>query len=126
MFPDFRFGSGHGPLFCAPTGSLQRRMLRPRKARAALPALATGLGQTTAAGLAAHPGKVALREHSEATGRTDIHIFDQWCHLATLHDEAELQDAVASSAALAFDLDIYRLLVKHLSAKLVCAKTIYQ
>jgi DNA polymerase III subunit epsilon len=70
-----------------------------------------------------HPGKVALREHSEATGRTDIHIFDQWCHLATVHDEAELEDAVSSSSALAFDLDTYRLLVKHLSAPAWVRKT---
>jgi DNA polymerase III subunit epsilon len=54
-----------------------------------------------------HPGKAALREHSKATGRTDIHIFDQWCHLVTVHDEAELENAVTSSAARAFDLDIY-------------------
>jgi DNA polymerase III subunit epsilon len=70
-----------------------------------------------------HPGKIGLREHSEATGRTDIHIFDQWCHLATVHDEAALEDAVTSSATLAFDLDTYRLLVKHLSAPTWVRKT---
>jgi DNA polymerase III subunit epsilon len=63
-----------------------------------------------------HPGKIGLREHCEATGRTEIHVFDQWCHLATVSDEAELQDAVSSREALAFDLDTYRLLIKHMSA----------
>jgi DNA polymerase III subunit epsilon len=62
-----------------------------------------------------HPGKVGLREYNASTGRTDIHLFDQWCHLATVHDEGDLEDALTSSApALAFDLDTYRLLLKHL------------
>jgi DNA polymerase-3 subunit epsilon len=61
-----------------------------------------------------HAGKVGLREHNERTGRTDIHIFDQWCHLATVQDEAELEDALTSRRTLAFDLDTYRLLIKHL------------
>jgi DNA polymerase-3 subunit epsilon len=63
-----------------------------------------------------HPGKIGLREFNASTGRTDIHLFDQWCHLATVHDEGDLEDALTSSApALAFDLDTYRLLLKHLS-----------
>jgi DNA polymerase-3 subunit epsilon len=62
-----------------------------------------------------HPGKVGLREHNAQTGRSDIHIFDQWCHLATVHDETELEDALSSRKTLAFDLDTYRLLIKHLT-----------
>ena len=61
-----------------------------------------------------HPGKVGLREHNAQSGRSDIHIFDQWCHLATVHDEAELEDALTGRQTLAFDLDTYRLLIKHL------------
>lgn len=61
-----------------------------------------------------YAGKIGLREHNSQTGRTDIHLFDQWCHLATVHDEAELEQALSSSATLAFDLDTYRLLVKRL------------
>ena len=61
-----------------------------------------------------HAGKVGLREHNERTGHTDIHIFDQWCHLATVQDETELEDALTSRRTLAFDLDTYRLLLKHL------------
>jgi len=61
-----------------------------------------------------HAGKVGLREHNPQTGRTDLHIFDQWCHLATVQDEAELEDALTSNSSLAFDLDTYRLLLKHL------------
>ena len=61
-----------------------------------------------------HAGPVGLREHNPQSGRTDIHIFDQWCHLATVQDEAELADALTSRTSLAFDLDTYRLLLKHL------------
>ncbi len=61
-----------------------------------------------------YAGMIGLREHNPQTGRTDLHLFDQWCHLATVHDEAELEQALTSSGTLAFDLDTYRLLVKRL------------
>jgi DNA polymerase-3 subunit epsilon len=61
-----------------------------------------------------HPGKIGLHEHNPLSGRTDIHLFDQWCHLATVHDDAELAQALTTRSSLAFDLDSYRLLVKHL------------
>ncbi len=63
-------------------------------------------------------GRVALREHDPQSGRTDVHVFDQWCHLATVHDEADLEMALqarSDGAPLAFDLDTYRLLLKRLS-----------
>lgn len=60
-------------------------------------------------------GKVGLCEHNARTDRTDIHVFDQWCHLATVHSDDELQDALESQKSpLAFDLDTYRLSMKHL------------
>lgn len=59
-------------------------------------------------------GRIGLREHDPHTGRTDIHVFDHWCHLATVHDEAELHDTRLARAALAFDLDTYQLLHKRL------------
>jgi DNA polymerase-3 subunit epsilon len=66
-----------------------------------------------------HAGKVGIREHHAASGRSDIHVFDQWCHLATVHDDSDLEDAVsARQQPLAFDLDTYRLLVKRLTAPL--------
>ena len=59
-------------------------------------------------------GRVGLREHDAASGRSELHVFDQWCHLATVSDEAELDEALADRQPLAFDLDTYRLLCKQL------------
>ena len=61
-------------------------------------------------------GKVGIREHDPLTGRTDIHVFEHWCHLATVHDEVELEQALQTRQALAFDLDSYRMRVKRLLA----------
>ena len=63
-----------------------------------------------------HAGKIGLREHNAHTGRTDMHVFDQWCHLATVQNDAELDDILSANTSLAFDLDTYRLLLKHLAA----------
>jgi DNA polymerase-3 subunit epsilon len=63
-----------------------------------------------------HKGQVHLREYNAATERTDIHVFDHWCHVATVHDEAELAECAQTRKALAFDVDTYRLLVKRLTA----------
>jgi DNA polymerase-3 subunit epsilon len=63
-----------------------------------------------------HAGKIGLREYNARTGRSEMHVFDQWCHLATVQNDAELEDVVSSSSPLAFDLDTYRLLLKHLTA----------
>ena len=61
-----------------------------------------------------HTGKVGLREYNNQSGCTDIHIFEQWCHLATVHDDAELAEALTTRCStLAFDLDTYRLALKH-------------
>ncbi len=62
-----------------------------------------------------HPGRMGIREHNALTGRTDIHIFDQWCHVATVHDEEALQDAITARQPLAFDPETYRLLRQRLS-----------
>ena len=62
-----------------------------------------------------HQGAVAVREYDASTDRTDIHVFDQWCHLATVHNVNELVDVAGSKHVLAFDIDTYRLMVKRLS-----------
>ena len=62
------------------------------------------------------PGPVGLREHDMANGRTDIHVFDHWCYLATVQNEADLHDVLSSRQTMAFDVDIYGLLRKRLEA----------
>jgi len=61
-----------------------------------------------------YPGQVAIREHHARSERTDIHVFDHWCHIATVHDAAELDALADSRQALAFDVDTYHLLAKRL------------
>ena len=60
------------------------------------------------------PGKIGLREFDAATGRTDIHVFEHWCHVATVHHASDLADALSGSAPLAFELETYQLLRKQL------------
>ena len=70
-----------------------------------------------------YPGRIGLREHNETTGKTDMHVFDQWCLLATVQDEAQWAEMVQTDTQLAFDLDTYRLLLKHLRAPTWVRKT---
>ncbi len=68
-----------------------------------------------------HDGAVGLREHDEGSGRSAIHVFQRWCHVASVQDETELQAVLEGLADLedaenpsGFDIDIYRLLVRRL------------
>jgi DNA polymerase-3 subunit epsilon len=47
--------------------------------------------------------------------RTDIHVFNQLCCLTTVHSEEALSEVLQTRPdTLAFDLDTYRLAIKHL------------
>ncbi len=61
-----------------------------------------------------HPGMVAVKETDVLGERTDVHVFDRWCWLGTAHDEASFGALVEAPPRGEFDLDVYRLLVKHL------------
>lgn len=61
-----------------------------------------------------YASKIGIREHNEATGKTDIHVFDQWCHLGSVSDIAELEEMRQSNTVFAFDHDTYKLLLKRL------------
>jgi DNA polymerase-3 subunit epsilon len=63
-----------------------------------------------------YPGPIGIREHHAATQRSDLHVFDQWCHVATVQDQDELEDVSQRKHALAFDLDTYRLLLGRIGA----------
>ncbi|SFO26955.1 exonuclease domain-containing protein [Nitrosospira briensis] len=61
-----------------------------------------------------YPGTIGIREHDEASGRSQLHIFDSWRHLGTVEDEGELEEVLQARASLSFDLDIYNVLQKNL------------
>jgi len=61
-----------------------------------------------------YPGTIAVREADVLSGRTDVHVFRNWCWLGSASDDAELQSIVESPPRAEFDLDIYRLLVKRM------------
>ena len=107
--------SGNGPCFSHQIGKCKGVCAGRESAAVHLLRLRTAL---SAQRLQTWPykGRIGIREQNVGTGRTDIHVFDQWCHVATVHDDEALYDLAQSRVALAFDLDTYRLLVKRLSA----------
>jgi DNA polymerase-3 subunit epsilon len=56
------------------------------------------------------PGKIAVREYDAASQRTQLHLFEHWCYLTSVDNEADLHDVLAQRSILVFDLDIYKLL----------------
>jgi DNA polymerase-3 subunit epsilon len=63
------------------------------------------------------PGRIAIRERDEAGTRCEWHLFEHWCHLATVKSEAELFDAAQTRHEAAFDLDTYRILRRELEKR---------
>jgi DNA polymerase III subunit epsilon len=61
-----------------------------------------------------YQNKIGIREHNSVTGQTDIHLFDQWCHLGTVNNEADLEEMMQTKTVFAFDLDSYKLILKTL------------
>lgn len=61
--------------------------------------------------------KIGIREHDAETDKTEIHIFDQWCHIATVDNQADMHTAFESKTVFAFDHDTYKLLLKALRNK---------
>lgn len=67
-----------------------------------------------------YPDTVGVRESSLTGERTEVHVFRNWCWLATARDESELACVLDAPPCGEFDLDIYRLLVRRLPrAKLI-------
>ncbi|HEX8010470.1 MAG TPA: exonuclease domain-containing protein [Casimicrobiaceae bacterium] len=59
-------------------------------------------------------GMLGVREISLTGERAEVHVFRDWCWLATTRDEGELQAVLEAPPRVEFDLDIYRLLVRRL------------
>jgi DNA polymerase-3 subunit epsilon len=65
------------------------------------------------------PGRIALRERAErgcspdtASG-ADLHVVDHWTYLGTARSDEELADLNAKDASAAFDVDVYRILMRY-------------
>ncbi len=56
-------------------------------------------------------GPVCVPEHDIESGRSDFHVIDAWCYLATVPAAVDVEGAL-DGAAYHFDIDIYRLLVR--------------
>jgi DNA polymerase-3 subunit epsilon len=56
------------------------------------------------------PGRIALREHPR---RADLHVFDHWAYLGTARDADELAAFRERDTRPAFDVDVYRILMRY-------------
>lgn len=61
-----------------------------------------------------YAGRIGIREYNPDYDITEIHVFDQWCHLGSVKDHRELEEL---SAHPCFDRDTYRYLLKFLNRK---------
>jgi len=56
------------------------------------------------------PGRVALQE-----GHAEFHVLDHWRYLGTARSDEELQELAGRKAAVEFDADVYRIVMRHLA-----------
>jgi len=64
-------------------------------------------------------GPVGVVEEDPVRETTDLHLVHQWCYLGTAKSEAEVPELLegARNHSMRFDLDQYRILARHLTAK---------
>ena len=60
-------------------------------------------------------GRIALREADEYRGVSEVHVLDQWRYLGSARTETELAELLEQRNLPPFDIDHYRLLMRHLS-----------
>ena len=58
-------------------------------------------------------GPVGVNEYDRENEATDVHLIDHWCYLGTAKSDAEVGELL-EGAHLRFDIDQYKLLVRHL------------
>jgi DNA polymerase III subunit epsilon len=64
------------------------------------------------------PGRIALRERDKAgtpefLRSGDLHVLDRWAYLGTARDDEELSALRSRDSSDAFDVDVYRTLVRY-------------
>jgi DNA polymerase-3 subunit epsilon len=57
-----------------------------------------------------YSGPVGIREQCATTGRTDVHVVDQWCYLGTASHEGELEQLLVERPLAGVERDTYRIL----------------
>ncbi|HEY1314968.1 MAG TPA: exonuclease domain-containing protein, partial [Steroidobacteraceae bacterium] len=57
------------------------------------------------------PGRIALRER--ARYGSELHVIDHWAYLGTARSEEEVATLAAGAGCDAFDVDVYKILVRH-------------
>lgn len=63
-------------------------------------------------------GRIGIREVSLDGDRTDLHLFNHWCYLGTVHSEDELNPPdLFNSRQPAFDIDTYKILQRFFRQK---------
>lgn len=60
-----------------------------------------------------YPGKLGIQEHGQ--DKSVIHVFEHWCYLGSVSDEAGLESLRETRLQFSFDLDTYKLLQKQIS-----------
>lgn len=61
-----------------------------------------------------YKGKIGIKETDKMSGKTQIQVFEQWCHVATVEDDIQMDEALQTRFEFNFDLDTYKLLRKTL------------
>lgn len=64
-----------------------------------------------------YANKISIKEHCNYTNKTEIHVFDQWCHLGSVDNEADYEALMQTKTIFAFDLDTYKIILKTLNNK---------
>ncbi len=62
-------------------------------------------------------GPVGVVEEDAAREATELHVVNQWCYVGTARSEDEVPALVEAARRPRFDLDQYKILLRHLTAK---------
>jgi DNA polymerase-3 subunit epsilon len=64
-------------------------------------------------------GPIGIVEEDRAREAVEVHVVNNWCLLGTAQSEAEVAELLAATPRPRFDLDVHRILARHLSGKRV-------
>jgi DNA polymerase-3 subunit epsilon len=62
-----------------------------------------------------YDGRIGIREVNPDTETAEVHIFEHWCHLESVDNDADLSASISTRYHKKFDIDFYRLIQKALT-----------